>query len=148
MTQTDTTLDRIERSIDIDATAEKVWALLERPGWWINEGEVDPSVEVREEDGLHVVNHPKWGEFRLETLANEAPYHLTYRWHDNASGGGTTVDFQVVERPGGVTLTVVESGFQSLEKPRADIENHVRENTQGWESQLAAAQRFLTQGGA
>ena len=28
MTQTDQELDRIERSIDIDATAEKVWSLL------------------------------------------------------------------------------------------------------------------------
>ena len=148
MTHTDTALDRIERSIDIDATAEKVWALLERPGWWINEGEIDESVEVRDEDGLHVVSHLKWGEFRLETLASEPPYHLTYRWHDNASGGGTTVDFTVEERDCGVTLTVVESGFRSLDKPRADIENHVRENTQGWEAELAAAERFLTRAGA
>src|SRR5690242_4994824 len=90
---TDAVLDRIERSIDIDASAEKVWSLLERPGWWINEGDVDITVPVREEGGLHVVSHPKWGEFRLETLTSEPPHHLAYRWHDNASGGGTTVDF-------------------------------------------------------
>ena len=46
MTQTDAAeLDRIERSIDIDASAEKVWSLIARPGWWINEEEVDPDPE-------------------------------------------------------------------------------------------------------
>ena len=35
-------LDRIDRSIDIDAPAARVWSLVSRPWWWINEGTVDP----------------------------------------------------------------------------------------------------------
>ena len=29
-----------ERQIDIDATAERVWALVSTPGWWINDGTI------------------------------------------------------------------------------------------------------------
>ena len=142
-TDIDPTLDRIERSIDIDATAEKVWDLIIRPGWWINEGEVDLVAEVSHEGPVAVVTHPKWGEFRIETVVSDAPRHAVYRWHDNASGGGTTVEFTVEPRDGGVTLSVVETGFLSLEKSREDVLHHIEENTGGWEQELAAAQRFV-----
>ena len=45
-------LDRIDRTIDIDASAERVWDLVTRPGWWINEGTVDDDPDVRV-DGVH-----------------------------------------------------------------------------------------------
>ena len=137
-------LDRIERSIDIDASAEKVWDLITRPGWWINEGEVDQVADVRREGDLDVVTHPKWGEFRIGTVESDRPRRLTYRWHDNASGGATTVAFRIAEREGGVTLSVVESGFLTLEKSREDVLNHVAENTDGWVKELEAARRYVT----
>ena len=139
----DPDLDRIERSIEIDAGPEKVWDLIARPGWWINEGEVDLVAEVRRDGDLDVVTHPKWGEFRLETVESDRPHRLVYRWHDNASDGSTTVCFGIEEREGGVTLSVVESGFLSLSKSRAEVLNQVRENTDGWEKELAAARRFV-----
>lgn len=145
MTQTDLELDRIERSIDIDATAEKVWSLLERPGWWINEGEVDPDPHLRREGDADVVEHPTYGEFRLVTLASEPPRHLAVTWFDGDADAGTRVEFTVVDRAeGGVTLTVVESGFRALGKSHADVVKHVEENTAGWETELAAGRRFLT----
>lgn len=140
---------RIERSIDIDAPAERVFGLLERPGWWINEGVVDPvgaGATVRSEGDEHVVTHEKWGEFRLATVLSEPPYRLSYRWFDNASSGGTLVEFTVTERPGGVTLGVVESGFETLDKSRDDVVHHVAENTDGWEKELAAARDFVEAG--
>lgn len=88
MTQTDQELDRIERSIDIDATAEKVWSLIERPGWWINEGEIESDREVRREGEADVVVHPKYGEFRLLTLASEPPRHLAVTWLDGDADAG------------------------------------------------------------
>src|SRR3954469_25051454 len=92
MTQTDEELDRIERSIDIDATAEKVWSLIERPGWWINEEEGDPEPVLRREGDQDVLVHPKWGEFRLQTLERDEPRHISYLWVDNvAPEAGTTV---------------------------------------------------------
>ncbi len=35
-----TDLDRIDRSININATAESVWDLISQPGWWINPGTI------------------------------------------------------------------------------------------------------------
>jgi uncharacterized protein YndB with AHSA1/START domain len=148
MTQTtgqiDGQLDRIERSIDIDASAEKVWSLVARPGWWINDSEVDPDPEIRQEGDLHVVVHPEWGEFRLRVLESDEPRYVAYHWVDNvAPEAGTTVEFWISERDGGVTLRVLESGFEKLRKDRAAIDNQIKENTQGWEVELAAAKRFV-----
>jgi uncharacterized protein YndB with AHSA1/START domain len=144
MTQTDEELDRIERSIDIDATAETVWQLVTRPGWWINEGDVDPDPEVRREGDLDVVVHPKFGEFRLRTLEQDEPRYIAYHWVDNvAPEAGTTVEFWIEDRDGGVTLRVLESGFGNLKKDRAAIDNQIKENTHGWEAELAAAKRFV-----
>ncbi len=143
-TGTDTELDRIERSIDIDATAEKVWALVQRPGWWINEEDVDPDPVLREEDGSTVVVHPKFGEFRLRTVASEEPRYISFRWADDVRReAATTVEFWIEDRDGGVTLRVVESGFASLGKDQAAVDHHITENTHGWEVELEAAKRFV-----
>jgi uncharacterized protein YndB with AHSA1/START domain len=144
MTQTDQELDRIERSIDIDATAERVWSLITRPGWWINDGDVDPDPELRREGEYDVVVHPKHGTFRFATLERDEPRHRAYHWVDTvAPEAGTTVDFWIEDRPGGVRLRVVESGFAGLKKDRAAIDNQIKENTHGWEVELEAAKRFV-----
>ena len=144
MSQTDQELDRIERSIDIDATAAQVWSLVQRPGWWINDEEVDPEPEIRREGQYDVLVHPTHGEFRLRTLERDEPRHVSFHWVDNvAPEAGTTVQFWIEDRPGGVTLRVVESGFSSLRKDRAAIDNQIRENTHGWEVELDAARRFV-----
>ena len=144
MSQTDQELDRIERSIDIDATAETVWALVARPGWWINEGDVEPDVEMRREGEYDVVAHPVDGEFRFQTLEQDRPRHISYLWVDNvAPEAGTTVQFWIEDREGGVRLRVVESGFAGLKKDRAAIDHQIEENTRGWEAELGAATRFV-----
>jgi uncharacterized protein YndB with AHSA1/START domain len=149
MTQTDQELDRIERSIDIDATADKVWSLIERPGWWINEQEVDADPELRKDGDYDVLVHPTFGEFRLQTLTSDRPRYIAYHWVDNvAPEAGTTVEFWIEERAGGVTLRVVESGFTGLKKDREAIAHQVEENTHGWEVELEAAKRFVTRSSA
>jgi len=148
MSQTDQELDRIERSIDIDATAEKVWSLLERPGWWINEHDVEPDPVIRwEDDETAVVVHEKWGEFRLLRRESDPPHYISWRWieHDDA---GTLVEFWVEERPGGVTLRVVESGLTSLGKDAEALRKHHEGNTEGWEKELEAARRFVLGAGS
>jgi uncharacterized protein YndB with AHSA1/START domain len=144
MAQIDQELDRIERSIDIDASAEKVWSLITRPGWWINEGDVDPDPEVSREGEYDVVVHPKHGTFKFATLELDEPRHVAYHWVDNvAPEAGTTVSFWIEDRAGGVTLRVVESGFSQLKKDRAAIDHQITENTHGWELELEAAKRFV-----
>jgi uncharacterized protein YndB with AHSA1/START domain len=143
MTQTDQELDRIERSIDIDATAEKVWSLLERPGWWINEHEVDPEPVIRwESDDVAVVVHARFGEFTLHRIEAAPPRYISWRWIER-DDAGTLVEFWVDDRPGGVTLRVVESGLASLGKDPEALRKHYDGNSEGWEVELAAARRFV-----
>lgn len=138
-------IDRIDRQIEIDASAETVWQLVSRPGWWINEEEIDPDRVPRKEGEHYVVEHEKYGEFRLQLLEVDRPRHVAFRWLDqDAPESGTTVEFWIDERVGGVTLRVAESGFSSLPKDRGAIANQVRENTHGWEAELELARRYVT----
>jgi len=47
------------------------------------------------------------------------------------------------ERPGGVTLRVVESGLAGLGKDSDALRKHYEGNSEGWEAQLQAAKRFV-----
>jgi len=138
-------LDRIDRTIDIDAPADRVWDLVARPGWWINEGAVDPEPDLRVEGSATVVNHPTYGEFRFETVESRPPSYVAYRWLDGDSGLGTLVEFQITARDGGVTLAVAESGFSRLDKPRADWVKQREGNVAGWAEELQAARRYVEQ---
>ena len=67
---TDTT-DRIERQIDIDAPAERVWRLVSEPGWWINNGTIVEHKIERVGD-LDIVHDPDHGEFPIRTERRRA----------------------------------------------------------------------------
>jgi uncharacterized protein YndB with AHSA1/START domain len=136
-------LDRIDRSIDIDASAERVWGLVTRPGWWINEGAVDPEPDVRTEGSTTVLTHPTYGEFRLETVESRPTSYVAYRWLGGESDSGTLVEFSIEPRDGGVTLSVVESGFSRLGKPREDWIKHREGNVAGWKDELAIAKTYV-----
>jgi uncharacterized protein YndB with AHSA1/START domain len=136
-------LDRIDRSIDIDAPPERVWELVSRPGWWINEGAVDPEPDLRVTEGHAVLRHPAYGEFRLEVLASRPPSYVSYHWLDPEATAGTLVEFWVEPREGGVTLRVAESGFSRLGKAREDWIAHREGNVEGWASELAAARTWV-----
>lgn len=141
-------LDRIDRSIEIDASAERVWDLVTRPGWWINEGTVDADPDVRVDGSVTVVTHPTYGEFRLETVESRPPSYVAYRWLDDDSDAadgalGTLVEFQIEPRDGGVTLSVAESGFSRLGKSRDAWLKHREGNVSGWKEELNAAKVFV-----
>jgi len=138
-------LDRIDRTIDIDAPAGRVWDLVTRPGWWINEGDVDPEPDLQVDGSLTVVRHPTYGEFRIETIASRPPSYVAYRWLDGDSDAGTLVEFEITPRDGGVTLAVAESGFSRLGKPRERWVKHREDNDTGWAEELAAARRYVEQ---
>jgi hypothetical protein len=135
-------LDRIDRSIEIAAGADVVWDLVSRPGWWINDGTVDPEPDVVVEGDEAVVTHPTHGVFRLRTLESRPTSYLSYRWVDPGSDAGTLVEFWIEPRDGGVTLRVAESGFSTLGKPREEWLRHREGNVEGWATELDAARRF------
>ena len=140
-------LDRIDRSIDIDSTADRVWELIARPGWWINEGTVDPEPDLSVDGPDAVLVHPVHGEFRLRTVEARPTSYLSYRWVEREPVGpeetSTLVEFWIEPRPGGVTLRVAESGFSRLGKERADWLRHREGNVEGWETELSAARSWV-----
>ena len=140
--------DRVERQIDIDAPARRVWDLVSEPGWYINDGTI---IEHRiERDGdISVVHDPVHGPFRLRTVELDPPRYAAFRWLSAEPGpdGGeasTLVEFWIDERPDGVTVRVAESGFRTLSGTEDDRRRKVAENSEGWEIELAAARDLLT----
>jgi uncharacterized protein YndB with AHSA1/START domain len=136
-------LDRIDRSIDIDAPAPRVWELVTRPGWWINENAVDPDPDLRTEGDVTVLTHPTYGEFRLETVETRPMSYVAFRWHDMGTDVPTLVEFRLEPREGGVRLSVSESGFSRLGKAREDWIKHREGNDTGWRDELTAAKTYV-----
>lgn len=141
--------DSIERSIDISADAERVFALVSRPGWWINEGAVVENI-VETVGDVSTVTHAKYGEFRIRTVESRPPRYVSFRWlggdlaNEELDVPGTLVEFWVEERQaGGVTLRVLESGFSTLPVTEEQRRKNVEDNTKGWEEELAAARAFV-----
>jgi uncharacterized protein YndB with AHSA1/START domain len=143
--------DQIERQIDIDADASRVWELISRPGWWINEGTIvdrdfDPNADI------NVIHHVTYGAFRIQTVTLDSPRHAAFRWlggenddETSPNGGSTLVEFWIDDRDdrdGGVTLRVRESGFASLDVSDEARRKNIDENTKGWEQELTAAKTW------
>ena len=141
-------LDRIARHIDIDADAERVWGLVSRPGWWINEGQILGNQVLERREDHDVVHDPVHGDFRIRTELLDPPRYAAFRWlpqdgDDVLAGASTLVEFRIEDRQGGVRLSVVESGFSTLSENREVWMAAREENTQGWEGELAAAGTHL-----
>ena len=141
-TTSGSSLDRVERSMAIDASAEEVWELVCRPGWWINDGDIEPDSLPAATSGVQIVNHPQQGSFEVHTLRADPPRYLSYRWLSERSSADTLVEFFVEERSGGVTLRVVESGFEALAMSAEAKKRLVEEHQYGWELELLAARKF------
>jgi uncharacterized protein YndB with AHSA1/START domain len=143
-----TALDRIERSVEIDASAARVWSLVSVPGWWICDDELVVNTVTEEGDEVFRVVHPTYGAFRIARVRADEPRHVSFRWlgggaGEDAEGPDTLVEFFLTERPGGVTLRVVESGFTQGEGDPRRWLGHREENAHGWRQVLASAVRSL-----
>lgn len=145
-------LDSITRQIDIDAPPAKVWALIVRPGWYVNEGSVDDPQDLHYETDdagreVAVLNHPKWGEFRFLTVELDQLRYAAFRWLNPARpGAGTLVEFWIDEREQGVTLRVKESGFSTLADDPAAWLKEREGNDKGWLEELAVAKAYVEAG--
>ena len=131
--------DRIERSVTIGATPERVWQIVSEPGWWINGGTLRPHRIEDAGDGTSVVHDEEHGAFRIRTERLDPPRYAAFRWigREDEKGAGTLTEFWVEDAADGVTLRVVESGLENV--PESERVEYLRDNTQGWETELAAA---------
>jgi uncharacterized protein YndB with AHSA1/START domain len=128
-------VDSIERSILIRAAVPRVWDLVTRPGWWINDGDITDHHIERDGD-LSRVRDPNCGEFEIRTVTLEPVSYAAFRWRSDGTGPLTLVEFWLDDHGDGtVTVRVVESGFETDE--------HRSGNDKGWLQELGALDRAL-----
>jgi uncharacterized protein YndB with AHSA1/START domain len=159
------TTDRIEKQIVLRASRERVWNAISDArqfGTWF-------GVEF---EGDFVVGSPLKGRIAPtkvdpEIAKAQEPYSGTafhifveriepmrvfaFRWHPYAVDPGkdyakeptTLVMFQLEEAPGGVALTITESGFDQI--PLERRAEAFTSNDEGWTAQAALIQKYLEQ---
>ena len=147
--------DRIERSIVINATRDKVWLALsnaEKFGTWFGarlEGQTfTPGQRTR---GQMTIAGFEDTFFEVVVEKIEPQDSFSFRWHpyaadknfDYAGEEQTLVTFTLKDGPGQATLvTVVESGFDRL-PPQRRLEAFPA-HTGGWEAQLKNLERHVS----
>lgn len=133
--------DRIERTVHIEATADRVWDIVTQPehiGRWFGPG-TPASVDLRP-DGVMVIEPGPPGEKYLCRIVKvDPPHYFSYRWASAFpevladETNSTLVEFQLAAEGATTRLTVCESGFATLKipadrEPFASYESH----SQGW----------------
>ncbi|MFV8316677.1 SRPBCC family protein [Mycobacterium sp. 23] len=148
--------DRIEKQVLLRAPLQRVWAAIsdaEQFGRWfgvrfdgpfvegrevtatITPTEVDADVAKRQEPHAGVAS-------RWQIVAVEPPRRFAYRWPIDPDREDTTlVEFILAEVSGGVSLTIVESGFDAI--PEARRGPSFEANSEGWAIQTDLVRRYL-----
>lgn len=146
--------DRIERSVVINASRERVWRALsnaEEFGTWFGvklAGQTfAPGRPTRGPLTVKGYEHLVW-EVTVERV--EPPNLLSFHWHpyavdpsaDYSKEEPTLVTFMLQDAPGNATtLTVVESGFDKV-PPSRRLEAF-RMNSRGWSIQMESIARHV-----
>jgi hypothetical protein len=131
--------DRIEQRIAIRSTQDKVWQIVARPGWWLPGSDAEPA---RGPGRLSVTYGGDARPYVIDVVRVEPQGYVSFRWAsafggaEPAPGNATMVEFYV--RPVGdeIGVTVVESGFTSLDLPEALREDEWKGNLGGWQYEL------------
>jgi len=148
--------DRIERQILLRAPRGRVWRALTDSaefGRWFGvkvEGAFAPGAHVR-----GAITHPGYEHVVFDiTIERMEPERLfSWRWHPHAVEPGidysaepaTLVVFELADAPGGIMLTVVESGFDQVPLARRALA--YRMNGDGWAYQMQAIEAHVAAAG-
>jgi uncharacterized protein YndB with AHSA1/START domain len=132
--------DRIEQRITIRSNHDKVWQLVTRPGWWLPGSKAEPA---RGPGRLAVACAGDSRPYYIDIVRVEPKGYVSFRWASAFGGAApepgnaTLVEFYL--RPVGdeVGVTVVESGFGSLNLTDALREDAWKGNAGGWQYELA-----------
>ncbi len=156
------TSDRIEKKVLLRAPRERVWRAVSDAaefGRWFGARLDGPFVAGRtlrarivptEADAdIAEQQKPYEGmEFEIRVEQVEPMRRLAFRWHpgaveaiDAANDPTTLVTFELTDAPGGVLLTIVESGFDGI--PLARRAQAFKENEGGWEAQTRLIEKYL-----
>jgi hypothetical protein len=132
--------DRIEQRITVRAAQGRVWQLVTRPGWWLPGAVSEPA---REPGRVTVATAGDPRPYAVDVVRVEPQGYVSFRWGSAfggappAPGRATMVEFYL--RPVGdeTGLTVVESGFTTLDLPPALREDEWRGSQGSWRYELA-----------
>jgi len=144
--------DLIEREILIEASRERVWAVLTQAkhvaGWFGDSAEIDLRP-----GGKAAFGWTQYGTHRAVIERVDEPNLLSYRWArdtdvEPAEGASTLVEFTLTEVFAGTLLRVVETGFASLHATPAEQDKALQDNTEGWTSELAELKEYAERSAA
>ena len=141
-----TSTDRIERKVLINAPRARVWRALSDAGEFGDWFGVNFKGKVFAE-GKHIqgkITYPGYEHLDMDVLIEQIvpQQRLSWRWHpaaidptvDYSHEPTTLVVFELQDAEGGTLLTVVESGFDKIPLARrADV---FRMNSSGWDEQM------------
>jgi uncharacterized protein YndB with AHSA1/START domain len=141
-----TSTDRIERKVVIEASQARVWRAVSDAGefgdWFGVNFKGKTFVAGKHIQGK--ITYPGYDHLNMEVFIEQiVPQQLlTFRWHpyavdpkvDYSHEPTTLVEFELKEVEGGTMLTVVESGFEKI--PLARRADAFRMNSSGWEQQM------------
>jgi uncharacterized protein YndB with AHSA1/START domain len=155
--------DRIEKTIFLRASRQRVWRALSDSaefGSWFGmkfDGHFKPGAKMRAVLVPTTVNaevakaqKPYEGmEFEITIERMEPERLFSFRWHPNAVERGvdysaeptTLIVFSLADAPGGVTLTVTESGFDQI--PLSRRAKAFTANEQGWGMVIKLIEEYL-----
>jgi uncharacterized protein YndB with AHSA1/START domain len=137
-------MDRIEREITVKAPVERVWTVLTEPehiARWFG----DSASGTAEPGGELVLGWKEYGDFPVTIERYEPPHAFAFRWVTGTQvesgtrpvpGNSTLVEFTLAAQGDGTLLTVVESGFESLDMPADQQLKNAEDNTDGWRQEL------------
>jgi uncharacterized protein YndB with AHSA1/START domain len=138
--------DWIEREVVIDASRERVWAVLTEARhvarWFGDAAEID-----RRPGGKASFGWTGDGVFEAVVERVEPPTAFSFRWArdpgvEPAEGAATLVEFTLTEVPLGTLLRVVETGFAELRLGDAEQAQAAADNAQGWSEELAELKEY------
>jgi uncharacterized protein YndB with AHSA1/START domain len=147
--------DRVERTVHIAATTERVWDILTQPehiGHWFGSG-APATVDLRT-GGVMVIEPGPPGERYLASVVKvDPPHYFSYRWASAFPDvladetNSTLVEFHLAAEGALTRLTVCESGFATLKIPAgreafASFESH----SQGWTEVIRNLANYVENG--
>jgi uncharacterized protein YndB with AHSA1/START domain len=149
----DASTDRIERKITLRASRSRVWRALsdskEFGAWFGVDFKGKPFVAGKPLKGQII--YPGFEHLVMVVVIEQiVPERLlSWRWHPAAIEPGvdyseepmTLVVFELEEAAGGISLRVVESGFDKI--PLARRAKAFRMNSSGWEEQMQSVEKHV-----
>lgn len=146
--------DRVERTVHIAATTQRVWEILTTPehiGRWFGSG-TPATVDLRP-DGVMVLEPGHGERYLTRVVKADPPHYFAYRWASAYPDvladdtNSTLVEFHLTADGDGTRLKVCESGFASLTIPAgrerfASYDSH----SQGWTDVLQGIAAYIEAG--